>query len=65
MAYNTTIAEETQTDNTATDIQTSSLANEVVWNIGGRDIKFWEMLIGVLLLITFVPMFFRKRSNNN
>jgi hypothetical protein len=65
MSYNTTTTEETETDNTATDIQTSSLANEVVWNIGGRDIKFWEMLIGVLLLITFLPMIFRKRSKNN
>ena len=62
MSYNTTTTEETETDVTVNEIQTSSLANEVVWNIGGRDIKFWEMLIGVLLLITFVPMFFKKNK---
>ena len=65
MAYNTTEIEEEETDVTVTYIQNPDLANDVVWNIGGRDIKFWEMLIGVLLLITFVPMFFRRRNNNN
>ncbi len=62
MSYNTTTTEEEETDVTVTYIQNPDLANDVVWNIGGRDIKFWEMLIGVLLLITFVPMFFKRNK---
>jgi hypothetical protein len=60
MTYNTTPIEDAETDTITETTETHSLANEIVWEIGNRKIKLWEMIIGVILLVTFLPMVFKR-----
>ena len=36
------------------------LANEVVFNIGDYPVKFWHLIVGLILLSIIVPMFGRR-----
>lgn len=38
------------------------LANEPITTIGGRPIKLWEFLVGILILSYLLPFIFRTKT---
>ena len=37
-------------------------ANIIVFKIGNREIKLWELLVGLIVLSIIFPMFMSKKS---
>ena len=38
-------------------------ANMIVFKIGNREIKLWELLVGLIILSMILPFFMRKKSS--
>lgn len=37
-------------------------ANMIVFKIGNREIKLWELLVGLIIISMILPFFMRKKS---
>ena len=37
-------------------------ANMIVFKIGNREIKLWELLFGLIIISMILPFFMRKKS---
>ena len=56
----------TNGNGTTTEVQTDIkwLGDEVLFKIGQRNIKLWEVVVGLILLSIFLPMFRGSRNGN-
>ena len=41
--------------------ETKFFANEVIFHIGDRGVKLWELIVGLIVLSMLIPLFYRRR----
>jgi len=40
--------------------ETKFFANEVLFHIGDRGVKVWELIVGLIVLSMLIPLFYRR-----
>lgn len=50
-----------ETDNSATQIEIVWFGDKTLFHIGEKPVKVWQIIVGLILLSIFVPMF--KKNN--